>query len=61
MQRAQEIYEQYLDRMVGDETALARSRSVADFDAEETDCPACGTRFKTAGTTECPDCGIRFK
>jgi tRNA(Ile2) C34 agmatinyltransferase TiaS len=33
---------------------------VADFDADETSCPACGHRFKTAGATRCPDCGIAF-
>lgn len=33
----------------------------ADLDAEETQCPACLTRFKTAGVTRCPDCGLNFR
>jgi tRNA(Ile2) C34 agmatinyltransferase TiaS len=42
------------------EHALQRARAVADFDAAETECPACGTRFATAGAERCPDCGLRF-
>jgi hypothetical protein len=34
---------------------------VADFDAEETQCPACLTKFKTANTSRCPDCGLNFR
>ena len=33
--------------------------AVSDEQAEETLCPACGTRFSTAETT-CPDCGLCF-
>ena len=33
--------------------------AVFDDQAEETLCPACGTRFSTAETT-CPDCGLCF-
>jgi hypothetical protein len=34
---------------------------VTDFDAEETQCPACLTTFRTQGTERCPDCGLAFK
>jgi tRNA(Ile2) C34 agmatinyltransferase TiaS len=34
---------------------------VTDLDAEETQCPACLTKFKTAGVTKCPDCGLHFR
>lgn len=33
----------------------------ADLDAEETQCPACLTKFKTAGVSRCPDCGLNFR
>ena len=33
--------------------------AVFDEQAEETLCPACGTRFSTSETT-CPDCGLCF-
>jgi tRNA(Ile2) C34 agmatinyltransferase TiaS len=53
-------YEAHMDKMVGDEQALSRAKTVADFDAPETECPACGTRFATQGAERCPDCGIKF-
>ena len=45
-------------------TALAEhdtrfAGAVFDEQAEETLCPACGTRFSTSETT-CPDCGLCF-
>ncbi|MDA0375154.1 MAG: hypothetical protein O2865_15330 [Planctomycetota bacterium] len=40
-------------------TELAAAHAVVDFDAAETDCPACGTRFATTAT-RCPDCGLNF-
>lgn len=46
--------------MIGDAAALQRAAAVADFDAEETACPACGATFATAGASSCPDCGLRF-
>jgi len=33
--------------------------AVFDDELEETNCPACGTRFPTSQTT-CPDCGLCF-
>jgi tRNA(Ile2) C34 agmatinyltransferase TiaS len=33
----------------------------ADFDAEQTSCPACSASFATAGRDRCPDCGLRFR
>lgn len=44
-----------------DDAGRQHSRRVADFDAEETACPACGAVFATAGADRCPDCGIRFR
>lgn len=35
--------------------------AVVDLDAEETQCPACLTTFRTAGVDRCPDCGLRFR
>lgn len=61
MARAQELYERYLDRMVDDEAALQRARAVVDFDAAETQCPACGHTFAPRGVTACPDCGLCFR
>ena len=59
MQRATEVYQGHLDRMVRRE-GLSTSDAVADLDAEETSCPACLTKFKTTGTTRCPECGLNF-
>lgn len=42
-----------------DPEAVARSRAVVDFDADEATCPACGTTF-TTDATRCPECGLRF-
>ena len=41
------------------ETERAAARTVVDFDAAETTCPACGTSFAT-DATRCPDCGLNF-
>jgi tRNA(Ile2) C34 agmatinyltransferase TiaS len=54
-----QVHRHYLDRMVRREGRPVCD-ATADFDAEETACPACGTRFRTAGVTRCPDCGLRF-
>jgi hypothetical protein len=59
VQRALAVHQQHLDAMVAREGLRATDRA-ADFDAEETSCPACGTRFATAGVTRCPDCGLNF-
>ena len=53
-------YEAHLDSMIDDENSLQRTRVVADFDAPETECPACGTKFATRGAERCPDCSLRF-
>jgi hypothetical protein len=58
--RARELYEAQHDRLIHDETGRRRTRIVADFDAEQTTCPACEATFNPKGVTECPDCGIRF-
>lgn len=57
--RAMAEHQRHLDAMLAKEGLPARD-TVADLDAEETECPACLTRFKTAGKTRCPECGIRF-
>ena len=58
-ERALAIHQRYLDRMVERE-GLPLRRDAADFDAEETTCPACMTPFKTAGVDRCPECGLKF-
>jgi hypothetical protein len=58
-QRAIATHQQHLDEMVTREGLPLRDE-VCDFDAEETQCPACLTKFKTAGVTRCPDCGLNF-
>ena len=50
----------HLDRMVEREGLPLRD-SMANLDAEETECPACMTKFKTAGVERCPDCGLNFQ
>lgn len=47
--------------MLGSDSARTAAHRTADFDAAETGCPACGTRFPTAGAVRCPDCGLRFQ
>lgn len=42
-----------------DPEARARAARAVDFDAEETECPACGSRFAT-DQRRCPDCGLNF-
>lgn len=43
-----------------DPDARARAERPVDFDADETECPACGTKFGTKGEKRCPDCGLNF-
>jgi len=57
--RAMAEHQRHLDAMLVREGLPVRD-AVADLDAEETECPACLTRFRTAGQTRCPECGIRF-
>ena len=57
--RAVELHRAHLEQMVARE-GLPVHDVVSDFDAEETQCPACLTKFKTAGVTRCPDCGLNF-
>ncbi len=58
-QRAMAEYQKHLDHMVTREGLPLRD-TVADLDAEETECPACTTKFKTAGVKRCPSCGLNF-
>lgn len=58
--RAQAEHQRHLDRMVEREGLPLRD-SMANLDAEETECPACMTKFKTAGVERCPDCGLNFQ
>jgi len=58
-QRALAEHQKHLDHMVAREGLPLRDAH-ADLDAEETECPACLSRFKTAGVTHCPECGIKF-
>ncbi|MBL8750205.1 MAG: hypothetical protein JNK78_13650 [Planctomycetes bacterium] len=58
-QRAVAVHQRHLDRMVVRE-GLPLADRTADLDAEETECPACLTKFKTAGATRCPECGLNF-
>jgi uncharacterized protein YfaQ (DUF2300 family) len=53
-QALQDFWGQDLDP----ETIQAASREV-DLDAEQADCPACGTPF-TPTAAECPECGLHF-
>lgn len=57
--QAKAIFDQHLEDHVAREGLPVHDKA-ADFDAEETECPACGTRFATKGTTRCPDCGLNF-
>jgi rRNA maturation endonuclease Nob1 len=59
-QRALATHQRHLDEMVTREGLPLRDE-VIDFDAEETQCTACLTKFKTAGVTRCPDCGLNFE
>jgi hypothetical protein len=58
-ERATAEHQRHLDHMVEREGLPLRD-SMADLDAEEAECPACMTKFKTAGVTRCPDCGLNF-
>jgi hypothetical protein len=59
--RAQELIDAHHDSMIEDERGREATRRAADFDAAETECPACGARFATAGAQRCPDCGLAFR
>jgi rubrerythrin len=59
--RAQALIDAHHDTMIEDERGREATRRAADFDAAETECPACGTRFATAGAQRCPDCGLAFR
>ena len=59
-QRALDVHRRHQERMVEREGLPVRD-IVTDLDAEETQCPACLTKFKTAGVTKCPDCGLHFR
>lgn len=43
-----------------DPDVRARAERAVDFDADETECPACGTKFAAKVVTRCPDCGLNF-
>lgn len=58
--RAIALHQAHLEKMVRDQGLPVRD-VVTDFDAEEAQCPACLTTFKTAGVDQCPDCGLRFR
>jgi hypothetical protein len=58
-QRAMAEHQRHLDHMVEREGLPLRD-TMADLDAEVAECPACMTKFKTAGVTRCPDCGLNF-
>ncbi len=58
--RAMALHHAHLEAMVKKQGLPVRN-VVADLDAEETQCPACLTKFKTAGVTRCPDCGLNFR
>jgi hypothetical protein len=53
------LHQEHLDLMVSREGLPVRD-VVCDFDADETQCPACLTTFVTAGVTRCPECGLNF-
>jgi hypothetical protein len=59
VQRAMDLHRKHLEAMVRRQGLPVRDIAV-DLDAEETQCPACLTKFKTAGRQTCPDCGLRF-
>lgn len=58
-QRAAQAHRRHQELMVEREGLPVRDL-VADFNAEETQCPACLAKWKTAGTVRCPDCGLKF-
>ena len=58
--RAVELHRAHLEQMVAREGLPVRE-VVSDFDAEQTQCPACMATFATAGATKCPECGLHFK
>lgn len=59
-ERAQALFQEHQDSMVRRE-GLPVCNTAADFDAPETECPACQAKFATAGTDRCPSCGLRFR
>ncbi len=57
--KAATAIDDHLGREV-DPTVRAQADRVVDFDAAETECPACGTKFATNDQRRCPDCGLNF-
>lgn len=57
--RAMLVFKNHNDRMLAREGLPVRD-VVCDFDADETECPACLTKFRTAGVSRCPECGLNF-
>ena len=57
VQRAMQLHREHLEQMVRKQGLPVRD-VVCDLDAEEAQCPACLTKFRTAGVTRCPDCGL---
>jgi hypothetical protein len=55
--RAIELHRAHLEQLVRQQGLPVRD-VVCDLDAEEAQCPACLTKFATAGVTRCPDCGL---
>lgn len=53
------MHQEHLNGMVARQGLPVRD-IVCDLDAEETQCPACLTKFATAGVTRCPECGLNF-
>ncbi|MFT4514487.1 MAG: hypothetical protein ACI89X_000044 [Planctomycetota bacterium] len=53
------MHQTHLDGMVRSQGLPVRD-IVCDLNAEETQCPACLTKFATAGVTRCPECGLNF-
>ncbi len=60
VQRALQLHREHLEQMVRKEGLPVRD-VVTDLDAEETQCPACLTTFRTKDVTRCPDCGLAFR
>jgi len=54
------LHHRHLDDMTRRQGLPVRDL-VLDPDAEETQCPACLTKFRPLGLARCPDCGLRFR
>ena len=42
------------------EVELAAADHVVDLEADELQCPACGTAFANESQDHCPECGLRI-